>query len=246
MTLHATTCLASNSSISVYSPDMEVVWAAVATGVFTLAGILGATWLSQRGEKERRVQEARLKEQQLAHERKLKKDELTHEHRARLYDARLTRYSEFLSVWLEYSRRQTQLSLIWGQEFHAQKRLSEGLDMDSRSELVTNIDALRADLDEAHRANEEAFNNLQEAITALQVVASTSVYESARTLEAASSEVFAARINLSMRPEEGSKLWGEFRDGQRKFQDAHAELRDAIRRELRLDDEDNIGEVPEA
>lgn len=222
---------------------MEIFWASVATGVFTLAGVLGATWLSQRGEKERREEEARLKEQQLAHERKIKKDELTHEHRARLYDARLTRYSEFLAVWLMYSRQLNRLGLLWGQRHHSAQRLTDTSHSDGETKA---LDAITVQLSEAHQASEEAFKKLEDAITALQVVASTPVYESVLQLERESGEVFTARVDLATRPDESANLWGDFQSAQKKLKKSHAELREAIRRELRLDDEDNLGEVPEA
>jgi hypothetical protein len=204
---------------------VDAVYAALFAGFFTAAGSLGTVWLTQRGDKDRR-----------AHERRLRDQDHEHDHRERLYAPRLAAYQAFAVAYTEHRRAHTELETAWSAFTHPPMPVAV-IGQNEQTEPSDDAQDRRDRLSEALTSSEHSRRVMEDALSMLEPVASPRVYDEADRLSALVQRLWFAQMAYA-RSVEGPDAVQNFiavRACQEDVDQARAALRDAIRAELALD-----------
>jgi hypothetical protein len=111
--------------------------------------------------------------------------------------------------------------------------------IEASNDLVRRLDAMQERFRACLSAASDAHQSVDEALDSLEVVASSAVADAARALSRQVAELWIARDDFARAPAgalESVEAWNELERARANVEAAWDALRDAIRRELRLDE----------
>ena len=195
---------------------------AAGTGIATALGVLA---LTQHGE--------RIRVRATAEDRQADRQEAI---RARLHADRLDAYRRFTVAYSAFETADQEQTTAWAQRQLRADELKGAKSQPDRNEAIKTFDAAQAWWSARAREGHEANVHLIDSLSLLELVASEPVAAAARSvLEAARLAGIAERQLFSRIADAPPDMWSGVEVAKSKVSAARDNLRDAIRRELRLD-----------
>jgi hypothetical protein len=206
---------------------VEVVLAALVTGLLTLAGALGAVILSQRAENKR-----------LENQTALRRLDHDHDHRERLQTERLTAYRVFDEGFLRHRRVYETLGTNWTGRRLWTSRLSSSQTPEERQHAIEMFDSVDREWQASVKQGLQATEELEDSLAGVALVASSVVYQKAVDLKDLAAQAWTARRELADvvdQPESYFDLWQKVETSEAALENGRVELENCRRVELGLD-----------
>jgi len=205
--------------------DATIVAGAIAAAS-TLFSALGVLYLANRAEDQRAERSAAEKS-----------EDRREGVRARLHADRVEAYREFTESYADYELKQDQAAQAWGSRQYRAGIVNDlSLPRADRDRAIKDFDAANVfwsdRAQEAHGANVRVI----QALSLLEIVASTPVADAATKVIEVARESATAQRQVFDRPGEATPdIWGHAERLRIQVEEARIQLRAAIRAELQLD-----------